>query len=79
MGVPHGNPCSNSTSESRFRISIVIVHSAYCSFPDLSSLALLSLLAAVIDVFRFENGKIVEHWDVVQTIPESAAHNNGMF
>lgn len=34
---------------------------------------------AVMDIFRMENGRIAEHWDVLQHVPEEIAHINTMF
>jgi predicted SnoaL-like aldol condensation-catalyzing enzyme len=35
---------------------------------------------AGIDIFRFDaDGKIVEHWDALQVVPDSSANDNGMF
>jgi predicted SnoaL-like aldol condensation-catalyzing enzyme len=34
---------------------------------------------AIIEIFRLENGKIEEHWDVIQDVPAASANPNGMF
>lgn len=34
---------------------------------------------AVVDILRIDGCKVMEHWDVVQPVPEKAANTNGMF
>ena len=51
---------------------LVVVHSHWQLSPtDRGS--------AVVDIFRVANGALVEHWDVVQPVPEQAANSNTMF
>jgi len=50
----------------------VILHVHSVLEPDTRGLA-------IVDIFRLNDGKIVEHWDVIQDIPEKSANSNGMF
>ncbi len=50
----------------------VVTHSHVQQNPDQRG-------AVVVHIFRFENGKIVELWDVGQTVPETSINQNGMF
>ena len=34
---------------------------------------------SVVDIFRVEDGKVVEHWDIIQPIPDKADNANSMF
>ncbi len=50
----------------------VVLHYNLKMFPD-------DLGQAIVDIFRVEDGRIVEHWDVMQPVPADSNNNNGMF
>ena len=51
---------------------LVVVHSKFTTGPEDRG-------EAIIDIFRVADGKIVEHWDVIQPVPEHSANGNTMF
>jgi predicted SnoaL-like aldol condensation-catalyzing enzyme len=51
---------------------MVAVHVRSCNGPTRNG-------EAGVDIFRLEDGKIVEHWDVIQPIPDQMPHSNTMF
>ncbi|WP_329337828.1 nuclear transport factor 2 family protein [Streptomyces sp. NBC_00663] len=51
---------------------LVLVHSNVVLTPGTRG-------TAVFDIFRFQDGKIAEHWDVGQNVPETSANGNDMF
>jgi len=52
--------------------NLVAVHSHGRFAPDDRGIA-------VVDILRVEACKVVEHWDVVQAVPDKSANPNGMF
>ena len=51
---------------------LVVLHYNLQMFPG-------DLGQAVVDIFRVEDGRIVEHWDVIQPVPADTNNDNGMF
>jgi predicted SnoaL-like aldol condensation-catalyzing enzyme len=51
---------------------LVVTHSLLKSSPEDRG-------TAAVDIFRLEDGQVVEHWDVLQPVPESSANDHPMF
>jgi predicted SnoaL-like aldol condensation-catalyzing enzyme len=71
-------PKFNGSPEARFEVQRIIVDG------DLAMVHVKASRpgapdAAVADIYRFEDGRIVEHWDVLQPVPVHAVHDHPMF
>jgi predicted SnoaL-like aldol condensation-catalyzing enzyme len=64
--------------EARSEIKRIIAEDDYVVL-HVHSIRSPNLQRAIIEIFRLENGRIDEHWDVIQEIPESSENPNGMF
>lgn len=50
---------------------LVVIQSRGTLMPGLAS--------AVFDIYRVRGGKVVEHWDIIQTVPSASVNDNDMF
>ena len=69
---------SDNFPEARSEIKAVFADGDYVIMHVLSYRS-PTVKRAIIEILRLDNGKIDEHWDVIQPIPETSANPNGMF
>ncbi len=65
-----------SQPEARFNVVRIISEGAYVVKHSLFQSTPQDRGVAVVDIFRLEDGLIVEHWDVVQPVPETTVNGN---
>ena len=68
-----------SNPDASFEIKRILVDGDLAMIHVHGKMDKVSLGGAVADIFRLENGKIVEHWDVLQPVPENAVNPHPMF
>ena len=68
-----------SSKDAAFEIKRILVDSDLVAIHLNGKLSANTLGVAVVDMYRIESGKIVEHWDVLQVVPEMSANENTMF
>lgn len=68
-----------SNPSARFDVKRIIVDGDYAVIHVHARLTADARGGAVADIYRLKDGKIVEHWDVLQPVPETSANTNTMF
>jgi len=64
--------CSTEIKRVVSRGNLVFIHNILKRNPNVKG-------HAAVDIFRVENKKIVEHWDVIQPMPETSKNDHPMF
>jgi predicted SnoaL-like aldol condensation-catalyzing enzyme len=64
---------------SQFIVKRTIVDGDYVMLHVNTILEPNTLGQAVMELFRLQNGKVVEHWDITQDVPVNSENPNGMF
>ena len=67
---------SNIMPEGKWEVKRIIAEGDMVVVHSLAKPTPHALGMAVVDIFRLEDGKIVEHWDLSMDVPESTASGN---
>jgi predicted SnoaL-like aldol condensation-catalyzing enzyme len=85
-GIPDGRDAAVSMLEPKFAaagfhadVKLVLVDGDYAAIHLHARSAPGERGGAVADLYRLADGRIVEHWDVLQPVPERAANPHPMF
>lgn len=68
-----------SRPEARFEVQRILVDGDHALIHLRARSDAAARGAAVADIYRLKDGKIVEHWDVLQVVPPDALNANTMF
>jgi predicted SnoaL-like aldol condensation-catalyzing enzyme len=72
-------PFFESMPQLRYTVKMVIAEGDKVAVHNHLQMNATDRGSAVVDIFRVANCKIVEHWDVIQAIPEKSANAHPMF
>ncbi|MBH0014569.1 nuclear transport factor 2 family protein, partial [Pseudoalteromonas sp. NZS100_1] len=62
-----------------FTVQRILVDGDFAAVHYRGKLAADDKGAAVVEIFRFDKGRIVEHWDMLQGVPETSRNAHSMF
>ncbi len=72
-------PFFDSMPQLRYTVKMVIAEGDKVAVHNHLQMNASDRGSAVVDIFRVDKCKIVEHWDVIQAIPEKSANAHPMF